>query len=70
MNRTWIWFPAHWTKIRIDVRGERARLYVHDQAQPTLIVNNLKSGPLAKGTVALWIDLGTVAHFRDVSVQP
>jgi hypothetical protein len=62
--------PGAWTRIRTDVRGERARLYVHDQAQPTLIVNDLTSGPLAKGAVALWIDLGTVAHFRDVSVEP
>src|SRR6185295_17668902 len=29
-----------WTKIRIEVRGDRARLFVHDQAQPTLLVND------------------------------
>src|SRR5919109_4631736 len=32
--------PDEWTKIRIEVRGDRARLYVHDQQQPTLIVND------------------------------
>jgi hypothetical protein len=36
--------PGVWTKIKIEVRGDRARLYVHGQEQPTLIVNDLKSG--------------------------
>ena len=58
-----------WTKIKIDVRGDRARLFVHDQEQPTLIVNDLKTGAQRKGGVALWIDAGTVAHFRNLSVQ-
>src|SRR5688500_4847429 len=34
--------PGQWTKIKIDVKGAQARLYVHDQPQPTLIVNDLK----------------------------
>ena len=58
-----------WTRIKIDVQGARARLFVHGQEQPTLVVNDLKSGAQAKGAIALWIDRGTVAHFRDVSVQ-
>ena len=62
--------PDVWTKIRIDVRGERARLYVHDQDQPALMVNDVKSGAQGKGAVALWIDRGTSAHFRNLSVQP
>jgi hypothetical protein len=62
--------PGVWTKIKIEVRGDKARLYVHDLAQPTLIVNDVKSGANAKGTVALWLDVGTVAHFRNLSVRP
>lgn len=62
--------PGVWTKVKIDVRGERARLYVHDQEQPTLIVNDLKTGAQRNGGVALWIDRGTVAHFRTLSVHP
>jgi hypothetical protein len=58
-----------WTKVKIDVRGERARLYVHDREQPTLIVNDLKTGAQGRGGVALWIDRGTVAHFRNLSVE-
>ena len=59
-----------WTKIRIEVQGTRARLFVHDQPQPTLIVNDLKTGDRLRGGIALWIDVGTEAHFRNVAVTP
>ena len=59
--------PAEWTKVRIEVQGVRALLYVHDAQQPTLIVNDLKHGE-SKGTVALWIGPGTVAHFADLRI--
>lgn len=62
--------PGVWTNVKIDVRGERARLYLHDQEQPTLIVNELKTGAQGKGAVALWLDRGTVAHFRSLRVEP
>jgi hypothetical protein len=62
--------PGVWTKVKIDVRGERARFYVHGQEQPTLIVNDLKTGTQGKGAVALWLDQGTVAHFRNLTVEP
>jgi hypothetical protein len=61
--------PGVWTRIRIEVRGDRARLYVHGQEQPTLIVNDVKTGASAKGSVALWIGPGTVAHFRNLTVN-
>jgi hypothetical protein len=62
--------PGEWTKIRIEVRGDNARLYVHDNPQPTLIVNDVKSGVDGVGGVALWIGPETVGHFRELSVQP
>jgi hypothetical protein len=60
--------PDRWTRIRIEVQGERARLFVHGQTQPTLIVNDLKTGAGGRGAVALWIDSGTIAHFRALRV--
>jgi hypothetical protein len=62
--------PGVWTKVEIHVRGDRARLFVNDQEQPTLIVNDVKTGASGKGAVALWIGPGTIAHFRYLSVQP
>jgi hypothetical protein len=61
--------PGEWTKIKIEVRGQQARLYVHDQPQPTLIVNDVKSGAQGTGAVALWVGPGTVAHFRNLTVK-
>jgi hypothetical protein len=62
--------PGVWTRIKIEVQGDRARLYVHGQPQPALIVNDVKTGAQGKGAIALWIERGTVAHFRSLSVQP
>lgn len=62
--------PGVWTKVRIEVRGAQAKLFVHGQAQPTLIVNDVKTGPGARGGVALWIDVSTDAHFRNLTVTP
>jgi hypothetical protein len=61
--------PGQWTKIRVEVEGARARLFVHDNPQPTLIVNDVRSGPNASGGVALWLEPGTVAHFRNLTVK-
>jgi hypothetical protein len=61
--------PGEWTRIRIEVRGDRARLYVHGQEQPALIVNDVKTGASGRGAVALWIEPGTVAHFRNLTVR-
>ena len=62
--------PGAWTRVRIEVRGDRARLFVHGQEQPTLVVNDLKTGAQGRGAIALWIGPGTVAHFRDLRVSP
>ena len=60
---------GEWTKVKIEVRGEKARLYVNGVEQPTLLVNDLKQGQ-SKGAVALWIGTGTVAHFANVRISP
>ena len=62
--------PGEWTKVRIEVRGEKARLYVHGQAQPTLIVNDLKSGANGRGAIALWLEISTDAYYRNIVVTP
>ena len=60
--------PGAWTKVKIEVRGDRARLYVHDQPQPTLIINDVKTGAQGAGAIALWVGPGTIAHFRNLTV--
>jgi len=60
--------PGEWTKVKIEVRGEEARLYVHDAQQPTLIVNPLLHGT-TKGSIALFISVGSLAHFSNLRVS-
>ena len=56
-----------WSRMRIEVEGVKARLYVNDADQPCLIVNDLKRGS-SRGLVGLWIGAGTVAHFTDLRI--
>jgi hypothetical protein len=62
--------PAEWTKVRIEVDGEKARLYVHDAPQPTLVINDLKTGAAGRGAIGFWIGPGTVAHFSNLKITP
>src|SRR5262245_1158539 len=59
--------PGEWTKIKIEVRGDKARLYMHGSSQPVLVVNDLTLGQ-SKGQIALCVGPGTVAHFADLRV--
>ena len=62
--------PDVWTKLKIDVRGERAHLYVHSQQQPTLIVNDLKTGALGRAASRSSSIAELFAHFRSLRVKP
>lgn len=59
--------PRQWIKLKIEVKGKIARLYVNGAEQPTLIVNDLKQ-PVSNGGIALWEGQGTIAHFADLKV--
>ncbi len=61
--------PGEWISLKIEVDGEKARLYVSGAEQPTLIVNDLKSGADGKGSVALWLEGSTVAHYRNLKIS-
>ncbi len=58
-----------WTKVKIEVRGTEAKLYVHGATQPTLVVTDLKLGK-SRGPLALWVGPGTVAHFANLRLTP
>lgn len=57
-----------WTQLRIVVAGDHAELFVHDQQQPVLIVNDLKHGADMRGGIGLYIDMGTEGFFRNLRV--
>jgi hypothetical protein len=60
--------PDRWVKLKIDVRGATARLYLDGRANPVLLVNDLKHGADRRGQIGLWIETGTIAHFRNMKV--
>ena len=61
--------PGEWTQLRIELDGGKARVFVNNAEQPTLIVNDLKHGADARGSIGLFIDRGTEAFFRDLTVR-
>ena len=55
-------------RMRIEVRGSHAKLFINDQKQPSLIVNDLKHGPNGSGAIGLWVDIGTEGFFTDLRI--
>jgi hypothetical protein len=56
-----------WTKIKIEVKGRSARLYLNGSAEPILVVNDLRGEDL-HGSVALWGYQGEEAYFSNVRI--
>ncbi|MGB4840151.1 MAG: hypothetical protein WBP08_14215 [Saprospiraceae bacterium] len=61
--------PGKWTKMKIEVKGDTAKLFIHGNGQPTLIVNDLKHGADNIGSIGLWIGPGTEAHFSNLMIS-
>lgn len=60
--------PGEWTKVKIEVDGDKARLYVNGSDQPCLVVNDLKLGGGEVGDIGLWIGPGTEAYFANLRI--
>jgi hypothetical protein len=60
--------PGEWIRIKIEVAGKTARLYLHNASQPCLIVNDLKHGE-SQGKIALWLHSSTLARYRNLVVK-
>lgn len=58
---------GEWTKLKIEVKDNKARLYVNGASQPCLIVNDLKYGN-SIGSIALWVGPGTDGYFADLKI--
>jgi hypothetical protein len=57
-----------WIKLRIEVSGTKARLYVNGAPQPALIVNDLRLGE-SRGKIALWARISSEAYFSNPRVE-
>lgn len=58
-----------WIKMKIEIDGSQARLFLNEDKQPSLIVNDLKHGPDAMGAVGLFVDVGTEGYFRNLKIN-
>jgi hypothetical protein len=58
-----------WTKVRIEVAGRGAKLYLNGSARPSLVVDGLKGEDL-HGAVGLWGYTNEEAHFSNVRIAP
>jgi hypothetical protein len=57
-----------WIKIKIEIKGKQAKLFLNDNKQPSLVVNDLKLGENVSGALGLFVDVGTEGYFRDVKI--
>jgi hypothetical protein len=58
-----------WTKLRIEVSGRSAKLYLNGSAKPSLVVDGLKGEDL-HGAVGLWSFTHEEAYFSNVRITP
>jgi hypothetical protein len=58
-----------WIKLKIEVKGKQAKLFLNDNKQPSLIVNDLKHGDNSSGAVGLYVDNGTEGFFADLRIH-
>lgn len=58
-----------WITMRIEVKGERASMFINDAKYSTFVVDKMLS--ISKhGSIALYVDIGTIGYFKDLKVIP
>jgi hypothetical protein len=75
LRREWPWVyeshaelkPETWTKVRVEVAGRAAKLYINGSAGPALVVDGLKGEDL-HGAIALWGYAREEAYFSNVRI--
>jgi hypothetical protein len=75
LRRQWPWVyeawadlkTETWTKIKIEVRGRSAKLFVNGSEQPSLVVEGLKGEDL-RGGIALWGYPDEEAYFSNFHI--
>jgi hypothetical protein len=61
--------PETWIKLRIEVAGRSARVFLNGSAKPSLVVDGLKSRNL-HGGIALWGYAGEETYFSNIRITP
>lgn len=56
-----------WITMRIEINGQEAELFLNDAKYSNFIVDKMK-GTNNSGSIALWIDIGTIGYFKDLKI--
>ncbi len=56
-----------WIKMRIEVNGDIAEMFINDLKYSTFVVDKLL-GTNKIGAVGLYVDIGTIGYFRDLKI--
>lgn len=56
-----------WITLRIELKGNKAGLYLNNQKSPNFIVNGML-GNSKSGGIGLWVDVGTEGYFKDLII--
>ncbi|MEI9920910.1 MAG: hypothetical protein WDO14_19260 [Bacteroidota bacterium] len=56
-----------WITFRIELEGGKARLFINNQRYASFVVEKMK-GTTRNGSVALWVDIGTIGYFKDLKI--
>ncbi len=56
-----------WIKMRIEVNGETAEMFINDAKYSTFVVDKML-GNSKKGFVGLYVDIGTIGYFKDLKI--
>lgn len=57
-----------WIRIKAYIHNEKAQFYVNDMNTPVLSVSDLKLGSTEFGSIGLFVDTGTEAFIRNLTV--
>lgn len=57
-----------WITMKIVVNGTQAKLFLNDNKEPSLIVNDLKLGANQSGGIGLFVDIGTEGYFTNLKI--
>lgn len=57
-----------WITMKIEVNGQKAKLFLNNSKQPSLVVNDLKLGENQSGAIGLWVGNYTEGYFKDLKI--
>ncbi|EJX7956156.1 hypothetical protein OEN18_002621 [Enterococcus faecalis] len=57
-----------WITLKAIIQESRGEFYLNNNETPSLVVENMKLGEAASGSIGLFVDIGTEAFFKDLKI--